>query len=201
MCRSRARMASRTARVPANPRPCSATRRLLDHLAKSGVALAYRATSPDQEQAARLGFIVSGVAGAGASCWWPRAPTDDLGDGRFDVIISAHACARLQIDAAALVQLRDLLAPGGLFIAVEPAPNPLWDVVFGRYAGWWQDANDTAEISPLRSREEWCSDLATTGFADLGTAALAAGPWPSSVIWGRAQPTMDAPAAEPTAPR
>jgi phthiocerol/phenolphthiocerol synthesis type-I polyketide synthase C len=174
-----------------------ATRRLLDHLAQSGVALAYRATNPDQEQAARLGFIVSAVAGASASCWSPRDPTDDLSEGRFDVIVSAHACARLQLDTAALSQLRDLLAPGGLFIAVEPAPNPLWDVVFGRYAGWWQDGDDTAGVSPLRSREEWCSDLEMTGFADLGTAALTAGPWPSSVIWGHVPQTVEATPAEP----
>lgn len=176
-----------------------ATRRLLDQLAQSGVALAYRATSPDQEQAARLGFIVSAVAGAGASCWSPRDPAGDLGDGRFDVIVSAHAGARLQLDAAALAQLRELLAPGGLFIAAEPAPNPLWDVVFGRYTAWWQGTTVTAEGSPLRSRDEWRSDLAMTGFGDLGTAGLAAGPWPSSVIWGRAPLVAEA-TPEPSAP-
>lgn len=132
-----------------------ATRRLLDRLAQSGVALAYRATNPDQEQAARLGFIVSAFAGASASCWSPRDPADDLDDSRFDIILSVHAGARLRLDTAALAQLCDLLAPGGLFIAVEPAPNPLWDVVFGRYAGWWQGRDDIAESSPLRSSEEW----------------------------------------------
>jgi len=177
-----------------------ATRRLIEHLAQSGVALAYRATNPDQEQAARLGFIVSAVAGASAGCWSPRDAADDLGDSRFDVILSVHACARLQLDTTALSQLRDLLAPGGLFIAVEPAPNPLWDLVFGRYAGWWQGGNDSAAVSPLRSSEEWRSELALNGFSDLGTAALVAGPWPSSVLWGRAQPEMDAPAVEPAAP-
>ena len=177
-----------------------ATRRLLDHLAQQSVALAYRATHPDQEQAARLGFIVSAVAGASASCWSPRDPADDLGDSRFDVIVSVHAGARLQLDSAALAQVRDLLAPGGLFIAVEPAPNTLWDIVFGRYAGWWLGGIDAAEVSPLRSGDEWRSALAMTGFADRGSTALATGPWPSSVFWGRAQPTIDAPAAQPTVP-
>ncbi len=178
-----------------------ATRRLLEHLAQSGVALAYRATNPDQEQAARLGFIVSAVAGASASCWSPRDAADDLGDSRFDVILSAHAGARLQLDTAALSQLRDLLAPGGLFIAVEPAPNPLWDLVFGRYAGWWQGGGDSVAVSPLRSSEEWRSELAINGFCDLGAAALATGPWPSSVLWGRAQPAIKAPVAEPVVTR
>jgi phthiocerol/phenolphthiocerol synthesis type-I polyketide synthase C len=169
-----------------------ATRRLLDHLAQSGVALAYRATNPDQEQAGRLGFIVSAVAGASASCWSPHDTADDLGNSRFDVILSVHACARLRLDSAALSRLHDLLAPGGLFIAVEPAPNPLWDLVFGRHPGWWQGGDDSGGVSPLRSSEEWQSELAITGFTGLGTAALATGPWPSSVLWGRAQPATDA---------
>ncbi|HEV8679855.1 MAG TPA: zinc-binding dehydrogenase, partial [Stellaceae bacterium] len=178
-----------------------ATRRLLDQLAQSGVALAYRATNPDAEQAARLGSIVAAVAGASASCWSPRDPVDDLGDGRFDVIVSAHAGARLQLDEAALAQLRDLLAPGGLFIAVEPEPNPLWDVVFGRYAGWWQGADGAAEASPLRSGEAWRRDLAMARFVAPGAAALAAGPWPSAVLWGRAEPAIGAAAGQPAAAR
>jgi phthiocerol/phenolphthiocerol synthesis type-I polyketide synthase C len=177
-----------------------ATRRLLERLAQSGVALDYRATNPDQEQAARLGFIVSAVAGASAGCWSPRDPADDPGDSRFDVIVSVHACARLQLDTTALSQLRDLLVPGGLFIAVEPAPNPLWDLVFGRYAEWWQGGGDSVAVSPLRSSEEWRSELAINGFCELGTAALATGPWPSSVLWGRSQPAIEAPAAEPASP-
>jgi phthiocerol/phenolphthiocerol synthesis type-I polyketide synthase C len=177
-----------------------ATRRLIEHLAQSGVALAYRATNPDQEQAARLGFIVSAVAGASAGCWSPRDAADDLGDSRFDVIVSVHACARLQLDTTALSQLRDLLVPGGLFIAVEPAPNPLWDLVFGRYAGWWQGGGDSVAVSPLRSSEEWRSELAINGFSGLGTAALATGPWTSSVLWGRAHPVVEVPAEKAATP-
>ena len=64
----------------------------------------------------------------------------------------------------ALTALRDLLAPGGLFIAVEPDPNPLWDVVFGRAAGWWRGAGAGAGGSPLRSGEEWRVELAIAGF-------------------------------------
>ena len=182
-----------------------ATRRLLDHLAQSGdlaqngLALAYRATNPDPEQAARLGFIVSTVAGASAECWSPHEAADDLGDSRFDIILAVHACARLRLDSAALSRLHDLLAPGGLFIAVEPAPNPLWDLVFGRHAGWWQGGNEEVEVSPLRSSEEWRSALAVSGFTGIGTAALATGPWPSSVFWGRTRPAVDAPAAQPAA--
>ena len=178
-----------------------ATRRVLDRLAQSDVALAYRATSPDPEVAARLGFIVSAVAGASAGCWSPREAIDDGEDSRFDIILAVHACARLQLDAASLARVRGLLAPGGLFLAVDPEPNPLWDLVFGRYAGWWQGGSDGLEGSPLRSSEEWHSELAINGFFGLGTAALATGPWPSAVVWGRVPPSIsavaDAAPAEP----
>ena len=120
------------------------TRRALDRLAQSGAAFRYVATSPDAEQAARLGFAVSAAPGASAACWRPGEPADDLGDGRFDIILAAHACARLRLDTAALSALRDLLAPGGLLIAVEPEPNPLWDLVFGRGSEWWRGADDGA---------------------------------------------------------
>ena len=173
-----------------------ATRRLLDRLGQSDAAIAFHATHPDPEQAARLGFVVAATPGASAACWSPRQPVEELGDGRFDVIVAAHSCARLQLDPAALAQLRDILAPGGLFLAVEPAPNPLWDLVFGRYAEWWHGA-DGGEATPLRSGEEWRSDLADVGFARAGAVALASGPWPSSLIWGRRDQAVEAAAAQP----
>ena len=57
------------------------TRRALDRLAQSGAAFRYAATSPDAEQAARLGFAVSAAPGASAACWRPGEPADALGDG------------------------------------------------------------------------------------------------------------------------
>ena len=171
-----------------------ATRRLLDQLAQSGAALTYLATNPDAEQAARLGSAVAAFAGAGARCWSPREPIDELGDDRFDIILSVHVGARLQLDAAALAQLRDRLAPGGLFLAVEPEPNPLWDIVFGRSAGWWPAANGGAEVSALRLSTEWRGDLAAAGFAAVGSATLPSAPWPSAVIWGQTERAAASPA-------
>ena len=55
----------------------------------------------------------------------------------------------------------------------EPATNSLWDLVFGRYPGWWQGGDAP---SPLRSGDEWRSELAIAGFAELGTAAVLQGP-------------------------
>jgi acyl transferase domain-containing protein/acyl carrier protein len=178
-----------------------ATRRLLDCLTQSGAAFAYRATSPDPEQATRLGFVAATAAGASAACWSPHQESDVLDEGLFDLIVSVQACARCQIDGTALARLRGLLAPGGLFLAVEPAPNPLWDLVFGRYDGWWQAGEETAELSPLRAGEEWRGELALGGFADHGAVALTAGPWPSTVLWGRTQPVVEVAAVAPAVSR
>jgi phthiocerol/phenolphthiocerol synthesis type-I polyketide synthase C len=168
-----------------------ATRRFLNRLAQSGTAFSYLATHPEPEHAGRLGFAVAGIAGASVGCWSPREPADDFDTARFDVILALHACARLGIDAEALSGLRERLAPGGLFIAAEPAPNPLWDLVFGRHPGWWDDDADGAAASPLRSGEAWCGELADSGFDDWGSVAPSIGPWPSSLFWGRAAPEAD----------
>ncbi|HYU12149.1 MAG TPA: polyketide synthase dehydratase domain-containing protein, partial [Stellaceae bacterium] len=175
-----------------------ATRRVLEILAQSGVALRYRAANPDEEQAARLAFVVDAVPGASASCWSPGGENDDLGDSRFDVILSVQAGARLQIDAPALSQLHGLLIPGGLLLAVEPEPNPLWDIVFGRSLGWWQTDSQGGDGSPLRTGEAWRRDLAIAGFATPGSANVATGPWPSTVFWARTPPAIE-PAIAPQA--
>ena len=170
-----------------------ATGRIVDRLEQAGVALAYCATSPEPERAARLGSMLAPVAGAGARRWSPHDMSDELGEGRFDVILSVAAGTLLPIDGAALARLRGLLAPGGLYLAVEPAPNPLWELVFGQHDGWWQRGGDRYSMSPLRARDEWQSELAIAGFARPGTAALAAaGAWPGTVVWGRAQPAVAA---------
>ena len=173
-----------------------ATRRVLDRLAQSGVALDYVATSPDQDQATRLGFVVAPVTGAAARRWSPREEDDEFAGTRFDVVLSLSAGARLQLDPAGLSRLRELLATGGVFLAVEPEPNPLWELVFGRYAWWWRRGGGSIDISALRSREEWCGELAGAGFKSPGTAPIASGPWPSMALWGIAPATAESVAAK-----
>src|SRR4051794_25844389 len=72
------------------------TRRALDRLAQSDVAFRYATTDPDAEQAARLASLVSAIPEASAARWGPGEPADALGDARFDIILAAHACARLR---------------------------------------------------------------------------------------------------------
>ena len=176
------------------------TRRLLRRLASTGVALSYLATSADAEQVERLGAATQSVVGAAARNWSPGDGADALGEARFDVVLAAHACARLQLDAAGFAVLRDLLVPGGLLAAVDPEPNAFWDVVFGQSADWWPNGAPAEAVSPLRSGEEWRDELSAAGFRHVGAAGVVAAPWPSAVFWGSAPARARAAEAEQTLP-
>ncbi len=138
-------------------------RRILECLARTEAALVYVATSCDSEQVDRLALTMRSFVGASACAWSPRDGNSALGDAAFDIVVAVNSCARLQIDATALASMRDLLAPGGLFLAAEPEPNALWDVVFGQAAGWWLPDALPGGVSPLRSGEEWRVELEIRG--------------------------------------
>jgi NADPH:quinone reductase-like Zn-dependent oxidoreductase/acyl carrier protein len=165
-----------------------ATRRVLDCLSQSKVVFSYVATSADPEQAARLSFLADSYVGVSAHRWSPHDTDENLDAAAFDIVLAVNACARLQLDLESLAGLRELLAPGGMFLAVEPEPNALWDVVLGQSAGWWHAAASTADLSPLRSAEDWRAELAAAGFESTGTALSARAPWPCGVLWGVAPP-------------
>ena len=171
------------------------TRRLLDCLAQSGVPFRYLATATDPEQTARLAFAVEPYVEAGVRVWSPADGPEGLdGAAPFDVMLAVNVCARRQPEASDLYRV---LAAGGLFLATEPEPNALWDIVLGQSAGWWQNAPES-EASPLRSGESWRQDLAIAGFEDAGNASLAATPWPISLFWGRAPAAVAPDRVEPT---
>ncbi len=176
------------------------TRRLLQRLAASGVALRYLATSADAEQVERLGPATQSAVGAAVRNWSPGDGADALGQARFDLVLAAHACARLQLDAAGLAVLRDLLVPGGLLAAVDPEPNAFWDVVFGQSAEWWPSRLPADPVSPLRSGEEWRDELAAAGFRQVGAASVVAAPWPDAVFWGSAPARATAAEVAPMPP-
>jgi phthiocerol/phenolphthiocerol synthesis type-I polyketide synthase C len=177
------------------------TRRILESLARCKAALAYVATSADPDQVERLALTMQSFAGASACTWSPRDGREALGEAAFDVVLGLNAFARLQLDAASLSSLRDLLAPGGLLLGAEPEFHPLWDVVFGQAAGWWEAGSSPGGASPLRDGEGWRAELSAAGFHSTGTALCCSAPWPSAVFWGSA-PTRTAVAdAASTEPR
>ncbi len=178
-----------------------ATRRVLDRLAQSGAALSYVATSGDAEQSARLSFLAELFNGVSARRWSPQDGTEALDQTGFDIILAVNACARLQLDANVFADLRRLIAPSGVFVAVEPEPNPLWDMVFGQGPGWWRAGSRASHGSPLRSAEEWCAELAAAGFRSPDAAASAWTPWPCAVFWGTAPASEKGSCADPGEPR
>ena len=167
----------------------SATRSFLHSLAKSGATIAYLATSPDPEQTERLAAITRPFAGAAACYWSPGDGTgavDAIGDARFDIAVAVNSCARLHFDATLLARLREIISPGGWFVAAEPEPNVLWDAIFGQDPEWWLKHRSGDPISPLRSSEEWQAELTASGFENTDGALLADGAWPLALFWGRA---------------
>jgi NADPH:quinone reductase-like Zn-dependent oxidoreductase/acyl carrier protein len=171
----------------------AATRRVLERLASFNVGLIYVATSREPDQAARLSFLARSFTGVSARHWSPEDGVESLAGPVFDIILSINAAARLQLDTASFTTLRDLLGPGGIFIAVEPEPNALWDLVFGQSRGWWRAASCAGDASPLRSPDEWRAELAAAGFRFSDAASRSAMPWPCGVFWGIAPPRGDAP--------
>ena len=178
-----------------------ATRRVLDRLAQSGAALSYIATSGDAEQSARLSFLADSFDGVSARRWSPQDGTAALDQTGFDIILAVNACARLRLNASGLADLQKLLAPNGVFVAVEPEPNSLWDMVFGQNPGWWLAGSRASDRSPLRSAEEWCTELAAAGFRSADAAPSAWTPWPCAVLWGTAPPHQESSRSDPGEPR
>lgn len=178
-----------------------ATRRVLERLAQSGAALSYVATSGDAEQSARLSYLAESFTGVRARRWLPQDGTEALDQTGFDIILAINACARLQLDANSFSDLRKLLAPDGIFVAIEPEPNPLWDMIFGQGPGWWRGGSRESDGSPLRSAEEWCTELAAAGFRSTDAASSAWVPWPCAILWGAAPPRQETSWSGPGEPR
>jgi phthiocerol/phenolphthiocerol synthesis type-I polyketide synthase C len=163
------------------------TGRIFNRLAQSGATLAYTAACTDGEQVARYRSVADPQLGFSCCQWSPRDGIEALNAAnKFDIILAVNSCSRLSLDTPSLVTLRDLLVTGGLFLAVEPETNPLWDVVFGQNAGWWQGGSRPRDASPLRSAADWHAELAAAGFLPGSAVKTGAGPWPSAIFWGAA---------------
>jgi phthiocerol/phenolphthiocerol synthesis type-I polyketide synthase C len=175
----------------------AATRRILDHLAQAAVAVGYQATNADPDLVARLALLGDTCSGLVARQWSPNDGGEHLDETAFDIIIAVNTCGRMQLDAAMLADLADLLAPEGVFLAAEPEPNALWDTVFGQTEGW----SDRHGVSPLRSAEEWQAELAAAGFRAVGCTTLVSAPWPSAIFWGSAPHRTESAPRAPARPR
>ena len=87
----------------------------------------------------------------------------------FDVVIACdalHATARL---SESLAHVRELVAPQGVFVALEIDRPPRWvDLVFGLTPGWWRFRDhDLRPRHPLLGRSSWCRLLVEAGFTEV----------------------------------
>lgn len=87
-------------------------------------------------------------------------------DGSFDLVISAHGLHRLP-GKLNLDSIRALLAPRGLFVAIEPNPSLFKDLAFGFDPAWFAKSVDGFPIGALQSGEHWLGDLKRAAFDDV----------------------------------
>ena len=88
----------------------------------------------------------------------------------FDIVIAGDVLHATRDLRETLGNVRELLAPNGLFLLLEVTSSPRWvDLVFGITEGWFRFTDSDLRPSyPLLSREQWIALLDDTGFHQAG---------------------------------
>jgi phthiocerol/phenolphthiocerol synthesis type-I polyketide synthase C len=95
----------------------------------------------------------------------------DFKAGEFDIVIAADVLHRAREIQPTLDHLKKLLAPGGLFLLIEPHEQQAFDLVFGQCKGWPRCSDaDVRRQSAMLAAQDWQMALARAGFAE--TAVL-----------------------------
>ena len=93
--------------------------------------------------------------------------------GPYDLAVSAFGLSRLHRADDCLAEVAVALAPGGLLLAVETAPDAYHDVVFGLEPSWFARSLDAQfPIGALRTAQEWLGDLRRARFPKVDAIAL-----------------------------
>ena len=88
-----------------------------------------------------------------------------LAKGSFDVIIASNVIHALKDIRVALGRIKELLAPGGIFILYEVTTHwPWFDITTGLIEGWRRFNDDLREGAPLLAPEKWSQALRDSGF-------------------------------------
>lgn len=103
---------------------------------------------------------------------------------QFDLILAANVIHATQDLRTTLRHVRQLLAPGGLFVMLEVTAPQRWvDITFGLTDGWWRFSDkDLRPDYPLLSRSRWISLLQSAGFAEANTVPQVGGEVERSVL-------------------
>src|SRR6185503_3771340 len=98
-----------------------------------------------------------------------RDPRTQGIDGHFDLIIAANVLHATRDLGETMQHVRDLLAPGGLLVAIEVTQPQDWiDITFGLTEGWWRFTDHALRPDyPLITGEQWKTTLASAGFDEV----------------------------------
>ena len=91
--------------------------------------------------------------------------------GSYNIVIASHVLHATRNLRAALGNIRDLLAPGGLFLLIESTLEQPWvTLIFGLTPEWWSfEDRDLRDAQPLLERNQWQSLLRESGFPEIAT--------------------------------
>lgn len=104
-----------------------------------------------------------------------------ISPGSFDLVLAADVVHATPDIKRTLLNLRELLAPGGMLTLVEASPGNRWlELTFGLTEGWWSFRDvGLRPGGPLLSAADWETVLAAAGF-DAVAALLGPGDGPGT---------------------
>ena len=93
--------------------------------------------------------------------------------GTFDVVLASDVLHATRDIRQTLAHVRSLMAPGGLFAAIEIPEATRWpNIVFGLTEGWWRFDDGVRKDQPAIAADAWKRLLAACGFDDVNALAV-----------------------------
>lgn len=89
----------------------------------------------------------------------------------FDVVMAYNVVHATRDIEQTLVNMKKLLAPGGIMFLIEPVKSYVWtDMIWGLAEGWWYFEDHTLRPdSPLMSVEKWEATIRKAGFDNVAS--------------------------------
>ncbi|WP_433713389.1 SDR family NAD(P)-dependent oxidoreductase [Nocardia sp. CA-084685] len=93
----------------------------------------------------------------------------DIDSAAFDLVVASDVVHATADAKKTLLYLQDALAPGGVLMLLEAAPeNPWLDLTFGLTEGWWSFRDQRLRPqTPLLSAHDWSELLRSLDFDDV----------------------------------
>ena len=156
--------------------------RILDRIGDHA-DLAVRLVAIGTEQAALTGVqeVLARTLGGSTQLWSAFA---DEATYDFDLAIDLYGLSLPSSERVSADSIRRLLAPTGVLLAVEPAPNRASALLFGPGIA-------LHEAESPRTPAAWCDVLADAGFESSSHTLLNGAIWPASLLVARASCTLD----------